>query len=108
MDAEFVLDSWHGTHDENKKFTIYQDFTHSKIRPYGKWFDERIVKKIGICKYLCGYSNGHFGFLQTSKEKILSIPIEVLHDWLIELIEVGPNGELPHYWERSWASIFSY
>jgi hypothetical protein len=108
IEMDFSISSWYGTHSENKKHTISQNFTLSKIRPYGKWFEERISNKIKIEKYKLSHCNGHYGVFQTTQEKIKKIPLYVLNDWLEELIEVGPNGEVPHYWERSWTSVFSY
>lgn len=106
MEENFILNGWIGSHNENNKFTPKQIYKQSEIRPYKRWFDERIKSKIDIPYFLSDNQNGCLGFVQTTKDKILKINIEILKDWLNELIEYGPNSEIPHFWERSWASIF--
>lgn len=99
------INSWGGTHPENIKATQTQKFEISKIRPLGKWMDERVFNLLENRPFLEPLKNGLCCFIQTTKERINNIPSFIFKIWLDELTKDGPNSELVHYWERSWGTI---
>jgi len=97
----FIIDQWLGFNTINREYVKIQNYNKSSIRPYGKWFETRINKN-----YLESYENGWYGCFQTTRENIRKNSKDKILEWIEELVENGPNGEIPHYWERSWASVF--
>lgn len=101
-EKEFQIDEWGGS-AVNKEGVSKQTFTHAKIRPFGKWFDARVAS-IGVpwknYVTLCSTFACH-------RDKILRYSLHQLKDWLQEIEDGGANGEIGHYWERSFYSVFS-
>lgn len=99
-----IVDIWYGSTEANLEIVKKMSFKHSDIRPYGKWYEKRIKNTTGrewqnnIC---------HYGMFTVHRESILRYPQSQWQDWLQEIAKDGPNSELAHYWEWSWASLLS-
>lgn len=120
VEAGFLLDDWKGTDPDNLKDTVKQTYSLAKIRPFGAWFqnkifiisessepkESRVLHQNQRFLYLHGWGNGLMGFLQTSRDRIMKYDLKFYEECEKELEESGENGELPHYWERSWATLF--
>jgi len=101
----WTLDSWGGTHNENSKVASQCNYVKCRNRPFGKWILENIMVPLNIPYFLNPLKNGLCGFIQTLKERVHNIPKNILQNWIQELEEDGPNSEVGHYWERTWATV---
>lgn len=96
---DLTVDKWHGATDVNRSDVEKQPYTLSPLRPFGKWYTQRIPVPF---KDLLVY----FGTFSVPRANILRYTREQYKDWLDELHDSGPNPEIGHYWERSWYSMF--
>lgn len=97
------VDGWHGTSIDNAPAVKEQPFHRSAIRPYGDWFVRRIQVPTG-----CQWKNKltHFGIFLVTRDRLLQYSREQYAEWLAEIASGGPNSELGHFWEYSWAALF--
>ena len=94
----FKLDDWTGTNEDNNKLLPKNNFEKAKIRPYGKWFEDKFDDlEINNVAWR--------GTFSVSKEDIIQKP-QSFYESLITDLKNGPNPEEGHYFERSWAAIF--
>jgi len=94
----FLIQHHTSSSPENNHINPETALEPSKIRPFGRWFQE----KIG------GYPLRHVsynGILSVSKKDVLQRPKSFYENLLEELNH--PNPEVGHYLERSWQAIFS-
>jgi hypothetical protein len=94
----FYLDQYGSSYDKNKELNPETRLTPSRIRPFGKWYNE-VVK--GPLTHLC-YS----GTISVERSDVLRRP-KSFYESLLEEVGQSSNPEVGHYLERSWASIFS-
>jgi hypothetical protein len=94
----FTLDHWEGTNEDNAKLLSKNNFEKAKIRPFGKWFENKFgdlnIKNIAWR-----------GTFSVSKEDIIQKP-QSFYESLITDLDNNSNPEEGHYFERSWAAIF--
>lgn len=94
----FKLENYKSTTTENNKINPNVKMELARIRPYGKWFEN----KFGNTKtYYIPYS----GIIAISKRDILQKPKSYYKSLLSEL-SYSSNPEVGHYFERSWEAIF--
>lgn len=96
----FQLDKWLGLSDINRAEVEKQEYTVASIRPYGKWYVERIPVPYKDWLVLNGV-------ISVPRNNILRYPLPLYQNWLAELKDSGVNPEIGHYWERTWYSLFS-
>jgi hypothetical protein len=94
----FGMTSYKSTTDDNFKENPERKLQLSKIRPYGKWYDNKFPD-IDI-QYI-PYS----GIIAISKNHILQHP-KKYYENLIEELRYSSNPEVGHFFERSWVAIF--
>jgi hypothetical protein len=97
-----VVDCWYGTTPANIDTVKTQPFHQSAIRPFGAWYEARIKATTGREWHSV---IAHFGIFSVHRANILRYSKAQWEDWLSELAVTGPNTELAHYWEYSWASL---
>jgi hypothetical protein len=94
-----VFDSWHGSTPANIVHVKSQPYKTHALRPFSKWYEERIGKPWPGKMTFCGMFSVH-------KHRILKNKREQYLAWLEEIEEYGVNSEIGHYWERAMASLF--
>jgi hypothetical protein len=95
---DFKLDNWTASDNSNKLINNESELELAKIRPFGKWFENKFGNlEIHYCSYqgIMAISKKHI--LQHSKEYYINI---------IKDLENTSNPEVGHYIERSWEAIF--
>jgi hypothetical protein len=95
---DFKLDNWEASDKSNKIINNESKLELAKIRPFGKWFENKFGDLIiHHCSYqgIMAISKKHI--LQNSKEHYINI---------IKDVENSSNPEAGHYIERSWEAIF--
>lgn len=97
-DKNFVLDEYKITNEANFKKNPDQKLTPSLIRPLSRWFETRFPYEEFTCP------SGR-GTVAASRKDILSKP-KSHYQTLFDEISVK-NPEVGHYFERTWAHIFS-
>ncbi len=95
---DFTLDTYEGTTAENLKNNS-KNLVLSTTRPFGRWIEHN-----NICQHTTAYI--HFGIFSVHKNDIRRNPLEYYKQLMTQL-EVSSNPEVGHYFERSWAAIFS-
>jgi len=96
----FQLKNWKSTNIENHNLNPEHKLTLSKIRPFGKWYENRF-KNIDI-QYVC-----YGGIFAIAKMDILKHPV-TYYENLIDELSYSSNPEVGHYFERSWNAIFHH
>jgi hypothetical protein len=94
----FKLDKWEASDTSNKIINNESKLELAKIRPFGKWFENKFGNLvIHYCSYqgIMAISKKHI--LQNSKKHYINI---------IKDVENSSNPEAGHYIERSWEAIF--
>lgn len=94
----FIIRSHTCSSPENNLLNPESNLEPSKIRPFGKWFNETI----GLYPLIHVSYNG---ILSVSKKDVLQRPKSFYENLLQQLNH--PNPEVGHYIERSWQAIFS-
>ena len=95
---DFTIDSYKSTNENNYKLNSIQDTEPSKIRPFGKWFEDKFPKiKSNFVSY--------YGIIGISKKDIIKHPLSYYEN-LIKELENSSNPEVGHYFERSYHAIF--
>jgi hypothetical protein len=95
----FTLDAWGGS-PVNSEGVASQKYKLASIRPFGDWFAARIPVKYKNKITFAGTFSCH-------RKQILKYPLEMYQIWLAEIKHCGPNGEICHFWERSFYSLLS-
>ena len=95
----FKVDKYSSTNNKNKKINAESNLQLSKIRPFGKWYEEKFIKY--DIKYI-----STFGIFSVDKRDILQFPKEYYNKFLMEVNE-SSNPEVGHYLEKSWIRIFN-
>jgi hypothetical protein len=94
----FAMNNYKSTTPENRKINSETILDLCKIRPYGKWFDNKFPD-VDI-EYI-PYS----GIIAISKEHILQHP-RSYYERLMDELSYSSNPEVGHYFERSWVAVF--
>ncbi len=94
----FKVDKYSSTNTNNKKLNSESNLQLSKIRPFGKWYEDKFNNY--DIKYM-----GTFGIFSVDKRDILQFPKEYYNKFLMEVNE-SSNPEVGHYLEKSWIRIF--
>ena len=95
---KFNLNKYLGFGRQNRIINNSDVIQLSRIRPYGKWFENIFSNlKIDTVQW--------FGIFSLDKRDIISKPINYYQHFLNEL-QVGSNPEVGHYIERAWSAIF--
>ena len=95
---KFQLNDWKTTNKENYKENTEQKLQLSKIRPFGKWYENKFGD-IQITHLSFG------GIMAISKEHILQHSKQYYKD-LIKDLDNSSNPEAGHYFERAWEAVF--
>jgi len=96
---DFQLDDWISTDNTNKILKTEEKLLPAEIRPFGKWYETKFPN-IHV-KYV-----SYTGILGISKKHILQHP-KSYYENLIRELSTHSNPEVGHYFERSWAAIFT-
>lgn len=101
-EKDFVLDAWSGANcaGGNYEEVIKQPYTPAKLRPYGRWYKERIPVQYTDLAVITGT-------FSAINENVLRYKKEQYKSWMDEIAADGVNSELAHFWERTWYSLFS-
>jgi len=95
---DFSLNDWITSNTTNKQINPESSLELSKIRPFGKWYED-IFGEITI-QYMT-----YFGIFSVSKKDILQHPKEYYEN-LISQLNRSSNPEVGHYFERAWVAVF--
>ena len=95
---DFKIDEYASTNTHNAQMNPEKQLEPAKIRPYGKWYEDRFGEK--SIEYV-SYS----GIFSVDKRDILQHP-KSYYETLIKELENSSNPEVGHYFERSWAAVF--
>jgi hypothetical protein len=94
---DFQLDNYVSAYEKNRHNE--EKLLLAEIRPFGKWYEARFPD-IHITQV--SYS----GILGISKKHILQHP-KSYYENLVRELSTHSNPEVGHYFERSWAAIFT-
>lgn len=94
---DFKLDEYCSTNKDNFKNNSNCKLNPSKIRPFGKWYENMFgdIKTTHV---------NYRGLLVIHKKHILQKKKEFYEKLILEFNH--PNDEVAHYFERSWEAIF--
>jgi hypothetical protein len=95
----FKHDKYVASYEKNKELNPESIIQKSKIRPFGKWYENKF-KNFNI-KY-----TAQFGIFSLDKRDILQFPKEYYNNFLMDVNE-SSNPEAGHYIEKSWVTIFN-
>ncbi len=95
----FKHNNYVATYYKNKELNPESQVQKSKIRPFGKWYENKF-KNFNI-KY-----TAQFGILSFDKRDITQFSKEYYENFLFDVSE-GSNPEAGHYIEKSWLTIFN-
>lgn len=95
----FTMEQYCSTSPENKSLNSDSTIELSKIRPFGKWFEEMFCDSVLTHVSYCG-------ILSVSKKDVLQHP-KSYYENLLKQLSYSSNPEVGHYVERSWQAIFS-
>jgi len=93
----FKVDDYKSMSQSNLEKNSEIDFRISKVRPYGKWYEENFQWDI--------HNMTLFGIFSISKQDILNHNQEYYYK-LMKSLEGAVNDELSHYFEKSWEAVF--
>lgn len=94
----FTLDEWSSRTETNSQTNPESTLTPSKIRPYGKWYQNNFGN---LVTHYAPYG----GVFSVHHLDITQHPIE-RYKTLIKQLQVSSNPETGHYFERSWEAVF--
>jgi hypothetical protein len=93
------IDEWSGTNEKNIENLPSKRVYPAKLRPFEKWYDHYIGKKI-ITRFICWTA-----IFAVSREDILQKP-KSYYEELNDCLNKDSNPEEGHYMEMSWVSVF--
>lgn len=102
--CDSVVDIWYGNTPSNVDAVKTMPFVKSDIRPFGAWYEARIKQPTGR-----EWQNiiANFGIFAVRRDNITRYSKLQWEEWFSDISKSGPNTELAHYWEYSWASLLS-
>jgi len=95
---DFTLDSWAATDSANLELNPESELELSKIRPFGKWFENKFGDIVITHVVLQA-------IFSVAKNDILQHPKQYYEN-LITGLSNSSNPEEGHYFERSWEAVF--
>lgn len=95
---DFQIDNYSSTEEKNKNINPETKLLLSKIRPFGKWYENHFGN-IDV------YCISFYGILCIHKKHIIQHSKSYYEKFIKEL-ENHSNPEVGHYFERSWNAIF--
>ena len=93
----FKVDDYKSMSQSNLEKNENIDFRTSKVRPYGKWYQNNFAWDI--------HNITLFGIFSVSKQDILNHDQEYYYK-MMKSLEGAINDELSHYFEKSWEAVF--
>lgn len=96
---DFEVNNYSASYGKNKDLNPEKKIQKSKIRPFGKWYEDKF-NNFDI-KYTIQY-----GIFSIDKKDILQFSKEYYNKFLFDVSE-SSNPEAGHYIEKSWVSIFN-
>lgn len=95
----FQLSSYEARYKENNYPHSGAELSPAKIRPFGKWFDDKfgniVIQHVS-----------YFGIIAIHKKDILQHPKTYYEKLYTEFDDESANPEVGHYFERAWEAVF--
>jgi hypothetical protein len=95
----FTLDNWTASDSKNSSLNAESQLELSKIRPFGKWFENHFGSDL-IVQYA-----SMSGILGINKKHITLRP-KSFYETLMAEVSNSSNPEVGHYLERAWNAVF--
>lgn len=94
---DFTIDNYKATDTKNRDLNPDNRLVPAPIRPFGKWYEAHFNKDVKHVLY--------GGVFSISNAHVHQYP-KTYYQTLITELEVSPNVEVGHYYERAWVAVF--